>query len=46
MDYTWKNEDNYRRGMLHAIEVLEAVKNSTGGDEVINTFIIYFILEN
>lgn len=36
MDYTWKNEDNYRRGMLHAIEVLEAVKISTAGDEKVN----------
>jgi hypothetical protein len=34
MDYTWKNEDNYRKGMLHAIEVLEAVKSSTKDDEV------------
>jgi hypothetical protein len=29
MDYTWKNDDNSRRNMLHALEVLEAVKMST-----------------
>jgi hypothetical protein len=29
MDYDWKNEDNVKSNMLHAKEVLEAVKQST-----------------
>jgi len=39
MDYTWKNDDNSRRNMLHALEVLEAVKIST--QNLDNVFINY-----
>lgn len=32
MDYTWKNEDNNpRKCILHAIDVLEAVKSNEDG---------------
>ena len=33
IDYTWKNEDLARGGILHAIEVLEAVKSTQNKDE-------------
>jgi len=36
MDYTWKNEDNCRSNILHALEVLEAVKISTQKLENVN----------
>jgi hypothetical protein len=41
MDYTWKNEDNSRSNLLHALEVLEAVKMSTQKLENVNSIKVF-----